>query len=105
MHILKVVLHIVNFDRQCHIQTKRRARMPIFLVVRQFWQPILDGLQEALLKELNRLFVSNLFASTLCFFKIGLTIIALLPRFSYTILVPSSSVHVHCALFLVYVLV
>lgn len=25
--------------------------MPVFLVGRRFWQPILDGLQEALLKE------------------------------------------------------
>mmetsp|Transcript_7141 Transcript_7141/g.12808 ORF Transcript_7141/g.12808 Transcript_7141/m.12808 type:complete len:83 (+) Transcript_7141:215-463(+) len=27
------------------------SRMPVFLVGRRFWQPILDGLQEALLKE------------------------------------------------------
>eukprot|EP00581_Thalassiosira_minuscula_P019421 CAMPEP_0183716672 /NCGR_PEP_ID=MMETSP0737-20130205/10489_1 /TAXON_ID=385413 /ORGANISM="Thalassiosira miniscula, Strain CCMP1093" /LENGTH=493 /DNA_ID=CAMNT_0025945967 /DNA_START=274 /DNA_END=1755 /DNA_ORIENTATION=- len=41
----------VLFALVCEIQTKRRTRMPVFLVGRKFWQPILNGLQETLLSN------------------------------------------------------
>ena len=55
--ILNVVPHIVNFGRQCQIRTKLCARMPVFLVGRQFWQPVLDELQEGLLKGCDGQFI------------------------------------------------
>lgn len=38
----------VLFTLVCDIQTKRRRRIPVFLVGCEFWQPVVDGLGESL---------------------------------------------------------
>lgn len=40
----------ILFALVCEIQTERRPRIPVFLIGTTFWQPILDGLRETLLK-------------------------------------------------------
>ena len=47
----------ILFALVCEIQTRRRKRIPVFLIGSEFWQPIVDGLRESLSGEYDGQFI------------------------------------------------
>lgn len=47
----------ILFALVCEIQTRRRKRIPVFLIGSEFWQPIVDGLRESLRGEYDGQFI------------------------------------------------
>ncbi|KAK1735452.1 putative cytokinin riboside 5'-monophosphate phosphoribohydrolase [Skeletonema marinoi] len=47
----------ILFALVCEIQTRRRERIPVFLVGLEFWQPIMDGLRETMRGDYDGQFI------------------------------------------------
>ena len=47
----------ILFALVCEIQTKRRQRIPVYLVGHEFWQPIMDGLRETMKGDYDGQFI------------------------------------------------
>lgn len=47
----------ILFSLVCEIQTRRRLRVPVYLVGLEFWQPIMDGLRETMKGDYDGQFI------------------------------------------------
>ena len=47
----------ILFALVCEMQTRRRERIPVFLVGLEFWQPIMDGLRETMRGDYDGQFI------------------------------------------------